>query len=240
MAGRAAVLPMNLAVIVPSRSSENLFPCVAAVQKHEPTARIIVVDDGLATIPEGVEVVPGISPFVYGRNINIGIRFANGADGVVLLNDDAILQTPGGFTTMAQACVDYQEFGLIGAVADMHIGNPNQHRGAIGLRSERRMLCFVCVYIPRTTIESVGLLDERYVKYGLDDDDYSFRVRDAGLKLGVHDDCVVDHGALKSSYRSEGGPGADFKHNMRLFIEKWGHDNHGHSRYTSEFAELFP
>ncbi len=227
---------------MPSKNQENLFPCVAAVRQHESAARIIVVDDGLDRIPEGVEVWDGISPFVFARNVNIGIRAAlsdTTCSGVIILNDDAILQSPNGFTAMANACEDYPEFGLIGATCN-NVGNPNQHRRSIGLRSEPRMVCFVCVYIPRSTIERVGLLSEIYTKYGLDDDDYSFEVRKAGLKIGVHDDCFVDHGTLKSSFRTPGGPGGDFRPNLKLFIEKWGHDNWGQPKETSQFSELFP
>ena len=105
------------------------------------------------------------------------------------------------------------------------------------------MVCFVCVYIPRSTIDSVGLLDERFVGYGLDDDDYSLRVRDAGLKIGIFDRCFVDHGSLTSSYRgpdNNRGKGGDYRPNMKLFIEKWGVDNRGLGKDRSPFKELFP
>ena len=231
---------MNFSVIIPSRNAENLFPCIAAVKQHEPDARIIVVDDGLSAIPDGVEVIQGVKPFVFARNVNLGILAAanTDSDGVVILNDDALLQTPGGFSVMAQACEDYPDFGLIGATCN-NVGNPNQHRRDIGLRNEPRMVCFVAVYIPMATFDLVGLLDERYTEYGADDDDFSFEVRKAGLKIGIHDGCYVDHGSLNSSYRGEAGAGGDFRHNLKLFIAKWGVDNWGHSKETSQFADLF-
>ena len=246
---------MSFSVIIPSRNSANLFPCVAAVREHEPDARIIVVDDGLDRAPVGVECVQGEKPFCYARNINIGIRAAyrytrediatnshclymGHPEGVVLLNDDAILQTPGGFSAMAQACRDNPEYGLIGATANI-VGNPNQHPKNIGLRQESRMVCFLCVYIPRTTLDRVGLLDERFTGYGLDDDDFSFSVRAAGLKIGVHDGCYVDHGSLVSSFRGDPKTPADYRPNLRRFIEKWGTDNWSQPREKSQFPELF-
>lgn len=240
---------MSMTVIIPSKCADNLEACVSAVRQYEPEARIIVIDDGVElTEPRSlydfgdIEWWDGAKPFIYGRNCNIGIRAAMASlecSGVVLLNDDALLQTPGGFTAMANACEDYPEFGLIGATCN-NVGNPNQHRRDIGLRDEPRMVCFVCVYIPRSTIDRVGLLDERYTGYGLDDDDYGFRVRAAGLKIGVHDGCYVDHGSLNSSYRGPAGAGGDFRGNMRIFIEKWGHDNWSQPKETSQFKELFP
>ena len=89
------------------------------------------------------------------------------------------------------------------------------------------MVCFVCFLIPRRTIERVGLLYERFVGYGMDDDDYSLRVRHAGLRIAVHDDCFVDHVQLESSYRGAAGAGGDFRPNLELFKRKWGHDNWG-------------
>jgi GT2 family glycosyltransferase len=223
---------MSFTVVIPSKTWSNLKPCVEAVRRCEPGAPIVVVDDGIefpSSVPDEVEDycfwVDGEKPFIYARNINRGIGVTIN-DGYVLLNDDAILQTPGGFSVMAQACREHPEYGLIGATTNV-VGNRNQFPQGVGLRDEPRMVCFVCVYIPRTTIERVGLLDERYTGYGLDDDDYSFEVRKAGLKIGIHDGCYVDHGSLRSSFRGDPKTPANFQPNLRRFIAKWGHDNFG-------------
>jgi GT2 family glycosyltransferase len=229
---------MSITVIIPSNTSANLFACVSAVREHEPDARIIVVDDGLDRAPVGVECVQGEKPFCYARNINIGIRAAGDCEGVVLLNDDAILMSTGGFSAMAQARRDNPEYGLIGGTSNV-VGNPNQFPRNIGLRPESRMVCFLCVYIPRATLDLIGGLDERYSEYGLDDDDFSFSVRAAGLKIGVHDGCYVDHGSLVSSFRGNPKAPADYRPNLRRFIEKWGCDNWNQPREKSQFPELF-
>jgi glycosyltransferase involved in cell wall biosynthesis len=240
---------MSFSVIIPSKSATNLMACVRAIREAGETCRIIVVSDGLdwnaywhETQMKAVDpwIVAGVKPFCFARNVNIGIRAA-GDDDVILLNDDALLKTSGGFVQMAQVMRQHKDLGILAAACDT-VGNPNQFRRSVerGVRDEPRMVCFVCVYIPRSTIKTVGLLDERFIHYGMDDDDYSLRVRQAGLKLGIFDGCYVDHRSLKSSYR--GGPiaGGDFRPNMKLFIEKWGVDNFGRDRHTSEFASLFP
>lgn len=219
---------MSFTVVIPSKNASNLGLCSLSVFEHEPAARIIVVDDGLPSdlfLAKPAEFIPGLKPFVFARNCNIGIRAA-GNDDVILLNDDALMKTPGGFTALAAVAAEHPEYGVISAVTNS-AGNPGQFRKNIGLREEARMVCFVCVYIPRTTIERVGLLDERYVDYGMDDDDYCFSVRAAGLKIGIFDGCFVDHLSLKSSFRGEARAGGNFLPNLARFKQKWGVDNWG-------------
>lgn len=244
---------MSFSIIIPSRSASNLLPCIRAIREAGETARIIVVDDGIVddfkdSVTWRVEARPawvwvtGEKPFIFARNVNLGIRAAGGDD-VIILNDDALLKTPQGFTKLAEASAARPHVGVIAATCN-NVGNMAQHQrlnmpeGSV--RGEPRMVCFVCVYIPRATINTVGLLDPRFTEYGCDDDDYSLRVRNAGLKLGIFDGCYVDHGSLKSSFRGEAGRGGDFQPNLRRFIKKWGHDNWGNDREHSKFAHLFP
>lgn len=255
---------MSLSVIIPSRNAANLVPCLRAIAAFDPGHRVIVVDDGLdrsaleweQRLPE-LQIIPGVKPFVFARNVNLGIKaacdqidvttysdsipvFAPGRpNDVIILNDDALLETPGGFSLLQRQAQLHPEFGIIAATCN-NVGNRNQWRHGIGLREEPRMVCFVAVLVPGRTIEAVGLLDERYTGYGCDDDDYSFSVRKAGLRIGIHDGCYVDHGSLTSSYRGPAGAGGNFLPNLALFIQKWGADNWGRPRSTSQFAHLFP
>jgi GT2 family glycosyltransferase len=222
---------LSLSVIIPSKNDANLVPCLEAVRRHEPSVRMIIIDDGLKLdwLPRpDLEPVIGHrtgQPFVYARNCNVGIGFADGD--VILLNDDALLETPGGFSAMQRAAEEHPEYGIIAATCN-NVGNPNQHPQPGGrLRDEPRMVCFVCVLIPRRTIEAVGLLDERFIGYGCDDDDYCLRVRRASLKIGVFDGCYVDHGSLASTFRGAAGAGGDYRGNLEVFKQKWGMDNWG-------------
>lgn len=253
---------MSFAVVIPSRSIENLRACIAAVQEHEPDARIIVVDDGIDWGPSGLSfsikwgvqdsVIPGEKPFVFSRNVNRGIQYAMGPrspwlrgteeydSGFVVLNDDALLQYDpivrarfertgllpgmaiGGFTKMERIAVEHPEYGIIGAVTNV-TGQPHQLPRGVGLR-EVEHFAFVCVYIPRRTIERVGLLDERYClpdSYGVEDRDYCMACERAGLKVGVFDHCYVDHGKLRSTFRGDPRAPRDFSKHLALFNEKW-------------------
>ncbi len=242
----------SISVVIPSKIVSNLVPCVAALAANEPHAKIIVVDDGLdlsdgeqrTFIESHCTIIAGEKPFVFARNVNLGIQAA-GADDVVVMNDDALLDTPGGLSMMGTFAENIPELGIISAACN-NVGNVNQHarrQDRLVLRMEPRMVCFVCVFIPRRTIEAVGLLDQRFIFYGMDDDDYCLRIRKQGLIIGICDGCVVDHSKLNSTFRGAdngGGRGGDYRPNLKLFIEKWGVDNWGQQKDTSRFPELFP
>lgn len=215
-----------LSVVIPSKNAANLTRCADAVRKHEPNVRIIVVDDGLGSVvvPEWTFFVDGIKPFVFSRNVNIGIKAA-GTDDVVILNDDALLQVPGGFSILQEAAQEHPEYGLIASTC-RNVGNSNQWPQLVGLREDPRMVCFVAVLIPRRTIDAVGPLDEQFTAYGFDDDDYCLRVRRSGLKIGIHDGCYVDHSTLASTFRGPDGPGGQLESGYQIFLRKWGTDNH--------------
>jgi Glycosyl transferase family 2 len=212
----------GLSVVIPSRTLSNVKPCVEAVQELNPDARIIVVDDGIENVESlnGVELVQGEKPFIFSRNVNIGIRAA-GRDDVVILNDDAILKTRKGFFNMQLDQAMFSDFGIIGATTNA-VGNRNQFPKAIGLRDEPRMICFICAYVPRRTLDAIGYLDERFTAYGFEDDDFCYRVRRAGLKIGIHDGCFVDHASLKSTFRGDALASGNLEGGRKIFEDKWG------------------
>lgn len=173
-------------------------------------------------------VFQGECPFIFSRNINFGIRAVN-TDDVLLLNDDALLVGGHGFSRMAEAAERHQYVGVWSAavmgkaVNPVHVHVPTYSQ-LIAFRTVRHMVPFVAVYIRRAVIDKVGLLEERFCGtvaveshgsmgfqrerqidvYGGEDDDYCYRVRQAGLKIAVHNRCVVEHGTLPSKFRPDG------------------------------------
>lgn len=231
---------MALSIIIPSRNVDNLTACLLAVREHEPNPRIIVIDDGLewgdarwaypdARWANPMEIVTGIRPFVFSRAINQGIAAAS-TDDLLLLNDDCLLKTPRGFSIMQTQWRANQQYGLIASSID-DCGTPEQiRRGTEGLRELSVMAVYACVFLPRSTIDLVGMLDERYSLpggYGVEDADHSKSIRKAGLKLAVSDSCLVTHTELPSTFRHrDRKPGepktSDVRLHERLYREKWG------------------
>jgi GT2 family glycosyltransferase len=235
---------LSFSIIIPSRNIDNLIPCVAAIRAAGETARIIVAWDGDSTdwarddnrfrglLADGnLQTIEGVQPFVFARNVNIGIQQA-GTDDVVIMNDDALLETPQGLTELALDASQHPEYGVIAASVDS-CGTPNQNHCSAknGLREERVMLAFICVYIPRHVLTVIGLLDEAFAVnaggagprgYGCEDDDFCWRARAAGYKLGVENDVFVSHTKLPSTFRADPEHPADVKIHERLFEQKWG------------------
>jgi GT2 family glycosyltransferase len=212
------------ALVIPSGSIDNLNQCLAQVVTMEPgDKRVIVVGDGLnwARVRFKAAYCDGEQPFVFARNCNIGMYYAmteTDADGVIILGDDGLVMQPLGLSRLEATARAHPEYGLI-AAATNNCGNPNQQwHSEDDLRDEPETVAFICVYIPRSVIETVGYLDERFTGYGYDDDDYCRRVLATGLKIGVYDGCKVNHFALPSVFRNKG---IDIETNRRVFEDKW-------------------
>lgn len=237
----------GLSVIIPSRNADNLSVSLAAVLFRElPHVRVIVVDDGLSGFPGAcgldpqVILVDGVKPFVFARNVNLGIAAA-GSDDVVLLNDDAVLETVEGFSHMQRFAEEHPDVGILSASTNL-AGNPEQMRRAIGgVRylgntpgNSFPTVAFVCVLIPRRTFDAVaqldlqlpkplgGPLDEIFTAYGWEDNDFCRRVHLAGLKIAVSDTCYVDHSRLHSTFRGNAYAGGSIDEGRKIYLNKWG------------------
>lgn len=237
---------MSYSIIIPSRTLSNLKACIHAIRIQDIGARIIVVWDRpeddpldsahveLADPFNKMEGLLGVKPFVFARAVNQGIAAA-GTDDVILLNDDAQLQTRGGFDMLSLAAQRGEKYGVLSALILGMAAAPDQCANADRIRlgqarpaaatvdCKHHMLAFMAVYIRREVLDLVGHFDEQFVGYGYDDDDYCKRILLSGLELGVEYSCLVEHGSLPSTYRGQGqAAGFDLlAENRAIFQEKW-------------------
>jgi GT2 family glycosyltransferase len=220
---------LGFRIVIPSKYVSNLEACLKSIRENEPDAEVIVIDDGLSFQPPGPTYILGTYPFNFSTNVNLGIGCAGPLD-VIVMNDDALLTTPSGLSELAKVTKANPEFGLVSSSCNV-VGNtrqnPQPEEPERPLRLEPRMVCFVCVYIPRTTIDKVGVLDSAFTAYGFQDDDYCLRVRKSGLKIGIFDGCFVDHSKLLSTYRGRSDSPMDLEPGRKIFEAKWGKGSHG-------------
>lgn len=221
---------MSFSVVIPSGNPANLISCVRSLAVAEPglaPREIIVIDDGAragaeASLPD-VRWVTGITPFIFARNANLGIMAA-GQD-VFLMNDDACLLTPNGFSMLAEEMQRHPEAGICSAGIRGVVGNPRQLATARpGFRYEPRAIAFVCVFLPWSTYVRVGPLDERFTGYGFEDNDYCTRISDAALQIGIWDGCVAEHAQQPSVFRTRGDIMTLYEQNRQLYRAKWGRE----------------
>lgn len=139
---------------------------------------------------------------------------------VVIMGDDVRLQTPNGLHRLQQVAHEWD--GITSAAIYGH-GPPWQGQtGRMETRIVPRTLAFHCVMIPRFVIEKVGTMDERFTGYGMEDNDYCLRARNAGFNLVVTDECHVNHGVdISSSWRSRKDYEEQALYNRRVFRDKW-------------------
>jgi GT2 family glycosyltransferase len=221
---------VSFSVVILSANPANLIPCVRSLLTAEPSLSpldIVVLDDGAREVAEPVlpELcwITGIKPFIFARNANLGITAAR--KNVFLMNDDACLVTPNGFTLLAAEAQRRAGLGICSAGIRGAVGNPRQIAAPVpSFRYETRAIAFVCVFIPWHIYMAVGPLDERFTGYGFEDNDYCSRIAGAGLKIGIWDGCVVDHGEHPSSFRSRSDITLLFEQNRQLYRSKWGRE----------------
>jgi len=165
--------------------------------------QFIVVENGSYT-PE-LEAAADIyvhkeEPIGYARAVNIGWSMADG-DYIVTLNND--LMMPAGW--LEQMLKDYQP----GTLAPQDVNAP-------GIIEDSHW--FSLVLMDRETFTKIGYLNE-IINYRFHDQEYSIRVKKAGLKVNRTGNVVVDH-INSLTYRK-------MKRNEDPAERQWMLDNYG-------------
>lgn len=209
-----------MVIVIPTANDENLRRCTESILSCERLPVIIVVDDGDSKLEGLWYRVKGQKPFIFSRNVNVGMKAAlHFNQSLMIMCDDTTLWTKKGLTMLEEQSEDYAVVspGIVGDV-----GNDNQrNQGRIGIIPEPKELCFMSVLIKYETIKKVGVMDESFVGYGYEDIDYSRRVLNAGLKLGVMDSVKVEHKGY-SVFRNRPDFGTLSEQNRKIYLEKWG------------------
>ena len=222
---------MSWSVIIPSACSENLVRAVTSIlDTHHGLNpdRIVVIDDGARSraeehLPAGITWIQGIKPFVFARNVNLGVR-ASSPNHTVIMGDDCRVRTLGAFDLLEDCLEDHPGVAVLSSGIEGLVGNIRQRRvPTLTFTEEEDVLAFVCVMVPRWAWRCVGPLDERFTGYGADDVDFCWRAIDAGYHLGVCHQTTVRHdGDRRSTFRKRKDFVDLWERNKRLFQEKWG------------------
>ena len=177
-----------------------------SVGKYDPDTEIVIVSDGCEIYhpTAGVINAPQGDGFNFSRNANLAISSAPDHD-IILCNDDVILREPKSLQRLAEAGDKRPTVGILSPLIDGGVGNPYQ---SVYKLSEWPSwstkilsiagsipICFVCVWLKRKMLNEIGLLDEGFVGYGLEDNDLCLRARAHGWITGIFREVTVQHGA---------------------------------------------
>lgn len=216
---------------------------------HAADLEIVVVDnassDGtadylraLAGLHSCVRLIWNHENTGFAAACNQGLRAARG-ETLVLLNNDTIVP-PGWLGRLRKVLVD-SEVGLVGPVTN-NAGNeariPSDYRTygeLLAFASERSrshgdlvvdlpMLTLFCTAFRRATYERLGPLDESFGVGMFEDDDYSRRAHEAGLRTVCAEGAFVHHFGEASfgHLRPSGEWSRLFEENRTRFEQKWG------------------
>jgi len=226
-----------------------LRDCLYRVDIYTPKAEVIVVDnvsfDETPTFEKMVDVyIRNKKNQSFSKSINQGIERAKG-EYICFLNDDVLL-TENWYKPLLKTLKN-KDVGVVGPLLlypngsiqfaggifnrineAMHVWegkNPLDKKIAEKLKVPREvaMLTFACVITKKEVIDKVGLLDENFW-YGVEDWDYSLRVREKGYKLINNADSIVYHyhQATRKRYKLEDKN----TENRFYFRSKWSKKNY--------------
>ncbi len=242
--------------------------CLESLLTHteSPAYELIVVDNGSTDgTTDYLLRLGGRHPHVRlqfnGQNVgfpagcNVGLEMARG-EVVVLLNNDTI--PPPGW--LAPLCHELEQPG-VGAVGPVTNRAPNEtqvdasyetyeeflqfaaavRRRFPGQSCELPRLAMICFAMRREVQCTVGPLDESFGVGTFEDDDFCFRIREAGYQLRCVEGVFVHHfgqaslGELAQTDRY----GPLLRANRQRFERKWGIRWQPHGRRTSpEYEDL--
>ena len=217
-----------------------------------PAMKIVVVDNGSENDEAGrlesefggeLELMRSDENLGFAGGANLGIRQAldDGAEYILLLNNDTIvdpeflarmLDAVSQIPNFAAACPTTYFYGRRDVVystggsvslwrgSARQIGRGKRMRSGPTEVAERAYADGVCMLMSREAIETVGLLDEDYFSYW-EETDWCARARDAGLKCYWVPEAKVWHKAARSQ---EPDPGFQFlyRRNALMFVRKRG------------------
>ncbi len=216
--------PKVCCIVLTWNDRENVLACLDSLEKLDyPNLEIVVSDNG--STDGSIEAIQGQYPAVHllenGENLywaggnNVGLRYGleQGADYIILLNNDIVV-APEIISELVDTAERDQSIGILvpkiyfhdrpkliwyaGAKVSMwrgllwHVGLRSLDRGQFDQQVDVDYVTGCAMMIRREVVEQIGLIDPAFVAYG-EDVDYSFRARRAGWRLVLVPTAVMWH-----------------------------------------------
>ncbi len=238
-------------IIVTYNNCNLTHLCVESIFRNTtyPNYEIILVDNAssddtrnylryLSRISDRIKVILNDKNFGFAKANNQGLKIATG-EFLVLLNNDTVV--PRGWLDPLLKHLENPDIGLVGPVTNS-VGNEakididyqsldemeffaDRHTNAhAGKAFDIAVLAMFCVVMRRNVFEDIGFLDEKFGIGMFEDDDYSNRIREKGLRVVCAEDAFVHHfgqAAFKKLIET-GEYQKIWANNQAYYEEKWG------------------
>lgn len=218
-------------VILNWNGLDDTLECLASLREQNyPALRIHVVDNGSAD--DEADMLEHKHPeasvlrqeknlgFCGGNNVAIKHALSEGADFVMLLNNDTIVP-PSCISDLMAGVLQLERVGAASPLILRHgesdsiwfagtvwesktaglrvpLGGQSQSRLTSREPFTTMVACACCMLVPSSVFEKVGLLDERYFAY-YEEADWSARVRQVGLHSYVIPSATLYHKVTRST-----------------------------------------
>jgi hypothetical protein len=233
------MMPKVFIIILNWNSWADTLECLDSLKDNDyPNYQVVIVDNGSKEKPQPLS--PEIKVIYNKKNLgfsggnNVGIRYAmdNGADYILLLNDDTIVSNSF-LTKLVEVAESEKGIGMVGPKIYFYdepkkiwfaggkinwLYNKGEMRGYnevdkgqydFSLFQETDYLTGCCLLVKRKVVEKIGLLPEEYFLY-YEDTDWSLMAQKAGFKCIFSPAVKIWHKGSKSSI--EGSPSYIYYH----------------------------
>jgi GT2 family glycosyltransferase len=245
--------PLVFTVILNWNGIADTRECLESLQRTDySNNRIILVDNGSeggeaaalrAEFGGAVHLIESPTNLGFAGGANLGIRhgLAQGADYVLLLNNDTTVD-PGFLSALVEAAQSQPDAAALCAKAYYYAepdvlystggsvnlwtatakqtGNGQRDHGQFDRAALRDYADGVCMLIPRRALESVGLLDEDYFLYW-EETDWCVRAREEGLRCYYVPEAKIWHKAARVQSPTN-QYNFLFRRNALMFVRKRG------------------
>lgn len=207
-------------IIILAHNDWNIVhKCIQSVIAHTNNYEIIFMVDNSIIFKDELKkfgtIIESKNPFNFAQRVNQGIKSAKG-EYFVILNDDTEPH-PGWLENMIHANNTLGP-GLVGARCQEGGCSNRQARGEGEAIYSKYTLNMFALLIPRRIYDIIGPLDERFIYYGGEDDDYTLRAHRHKIKTIVSAGYVIHHAG--SSF-SQDRQSILLPKTRELFRNKW-------------------
>ena len=212
---------IQTSIIIPTQNNWHCIKlCIDAIIKNTENYEIVFVIDERVQFEGKLalygKVVMCQQPFIFSQRINAGITHAQG-EYICLLNSDTIPEQ-GWLERMVRTDLLHGP-GIIGARCQKNGCSNLDAHGQGEVKETHYTINMFGVLFSKRTYEVIGALDERFIYYGGEDDDYCLRALRHGFKLIISDGYV--HHTVGQGFDS-GMVQNLLPKTYDLFKEKWG------------------